>query len=133
MFKKIDNVSNLRGGDKIILYGISDNAMSVSKKYFEVVNTPMYIGSSCYVCECYLIRKDGTRICRCVYYSKSIRLVWKINDPYLSGNYGNSLMHFYIDPKTPCELVIKNLQEEKRKINKKIMDCQHYMYQVNNE
>jgi hypothetical protein len=64
---------------------------------------------------------------------RTIELIWNRDDSYFGGAYGNCFMRFYIDPKTPCELVIKNLQEEKKKINKKIMDCQRFMYQVNKE
>ena len=38
--------------------------------------------------------------------------------------------YYYIDPKIPCEAVIKRLREDKQKINKKIVDCQNYMPKI---
>lgn len=126
------NIKKLKAGDRIVLYGVAKNAMQVIKKYFELRTTPI-CGGGPYRLNCFIIREDGTRIVDKWWgREKTISLEWQENT-YFTCVYGGTLMRFYIDPKIPCELAIKNLQEEKRKINKKIMDCQRFMYQVNKE
>ena len=134
MIKKItkEDVMNLNIGDEIVLYGISANATVVNKKFFRVSRLPYqdtWSNSAIFVCE--KIREDGS-IIRPRYYwnSQSIRLEWRKEEGYFISSYSGTFIHHYIDPEKPCKEVIKRLQEEKRNINKKIMDCQNFMYKV---
>lgn len=130
---KNKDLHDLKVGDKITLYGISESAMSINKREFEVKHPPSNIGynigHSNFVIVCYAIGRNG-RICDWYGRERMYCLTWRDKYSYFETRHGHSLLHFYIDPKTPCEMVIKNLREEKRKINKKIIDCQRFMYQI---
>jgi hypothetical protein len=123
------DLHDLKVGDKITLYGISESAMSINKREFEVNRPPSNVGGSSFAIVCYAIGRNG-RICDWYGHERTYCLIWRDKYSYFETRHSNSLLHFYTDPKIPCEMVIKNLREEKRKINKKIMDCQRFMYQV---
>lgn len=127
------NINKLKIRDRIALYGVTKNAMQVVKKYFELRTPPICIGNGNYRLYCFMIREDGTRIVdKWWNEGKMINLEWQ-EDTYFTCAYGSTLMRFYIDPKTPCEMVINNLKKAKRNLNKKIVDCQRYMFQVKEE
>jgi hypothetical protein len=127
------NINKLKASDRIVLYGVANNAMQVIKKYFELRAPATCLGGGQYRLNCFIIREDGTRIVDKWWgREKTISLEWQ-EDTYFTCVYGGTLMRFYIDPKTPCEMVINNLKQAKRNLNKKIVDCQRYMFQVKEE
>jgi hypothetical protein len=133
MIKKITNkdVMKLRIGDEIMLYGITDNAKVVTKKFFRVVNAPSPVGvNNSIIVVLHKIKEDGTPIRdRWTGFTREVRIQWFKDKDYFI-DFSGVITRLYTDPKIPCEMVIKNLREEKRKINKKIMDCQRFMYQI---
>ena len=129
--EKEKNIRELKVGNRIVLYGIGKNPMQVFKKYFEIRTVPRLYDDGNYYFRCYIVRENGTRIVDKDWnMERIISLIFNKDLHVISTDYCGTLMRFYFDPKIPCEMVIKNLQKEKRKINKKIMDCQYYMYKV---
>jgi len=136
MIKKITNkdVMKLRIGDEIMLYGITDNAKVVTKKFFRVVNAPSPIGvNNSIIVVLHKIKEDGTQIRdRWTGFTREVSIQWFKDREYFI-DFSGARTRLYTDPKIPCEIVIKKLQDEKRNINKKIMNCQRFMYQVKEE
>jgi hypothetical protein len=46
---------------------------------------------------------------------------------------GCPLYYYYFEPSIPCEKIVKRLIQEKRKLNKYIIDCQNLMYKKNEQ
>lgn len=132
MIKKItkEDVMNLGVNDEIVLYGITNNATIVNKKLFRITRPPYHDANAIFM-ECRKIREDGTLIrSRNYWWTEQITtLQWHKDDEYF-GSFDGSCTRYYLNPKTPCEKVIKRLQEEKRNINRKIIECQNYMYKI---
>ena len=47
--------------------------------------------------------------------------------------WGYTYHNYYFEPYIPCEKIIKRLVQEKRKLNKYIVDCQNLMYKKNEQ
>lgn len=132
MVKKINSYKDIQCGDIILLYGASENGKVVQKKYFKIESNQDDRENSVVIwSHCYIVREDGSYIKdrwgwgnkkHCSLYFHKFRKVFTCND--------GTFNLYYADPKIPCEQVIKRLREEKRKINKKIVDCQNYMYKI---
>jgi len=134
MIKKItkEDVMNLRVNDEIALYGITNNATIVNKKQFRITLPPYQDvwDANAIRMECKKIREDGTVIrSRNYWIEQTTMLKWNKDDEYFVS-FDGSCTRYYLNPKTPCEKVIKRLQEEKRNINRKIIECQNYMYKI---
>jgi hypothetical protein len=132
-FRKSIKARDIKDGDDIVVYyHSSPSAKAVRPLYFHVDEIR---GSQL---ECTRIKKDGTTFKDAYYETQKVRFTRnKKNDiletrsysywsPYNGGTY-------YLDPDIPCGLVINRLMEEKKKINKTIVDCQHLMYAVEND
>ena len=135
MIKKItkEDVMNLSVNDEIVLYGITASAAIVNKKLFRITRSPYQDiwDANAILMECKKIREDGTVIRSRYYWNEHItRLQWHKDDEYFASLFDDSCTRYYFNPKTPCEKVIKRLQEEKRNINRKIIECQNYMYKI---
>ncbi len=130
MVKKINSYKDIQYGDIILLYGASENGKVVQKKYFKIESNQNDMGNNIVWNHCYIVREDGSYIKdrwnwgnkRCGLYFNKSRKIFTCND--------GTFNLYYADPKIPCEKVINRLREEKRKINKKIVDCQNYMYKI---
>jgi hypothetical protein len=134
MIKKItkEDVMNLSINDEIVLYGITASATIVNKKLFRITRPPYQDiwDANAILMECKKIREDGTVIRSRYWWTEQItKLQWHKDDEYF-GSFDGSCTRYYLNPKTPCEKVIKRLQEEKRNINRKIIECQNYMYKI---
>lgn len=132
MIKKItkEDVMNLRVNDEIVLYGITASATIVNKKLFRITRPPYHDWCGAILMECKKIREDGTLIRPRNYWSvPTITFQWYKDDEYFAS-FDGSCTSYYLNPKTPCEKVIKRLQEEKKNINRKIIECQNYMYKI---
>lgn len=129
-FRKSIKASEIKVGDDIVVYYHSKpSSTTIRPLYFHVEE--IRGGTLC----CIRIKKDGTTFRDRWYEAQEVRFtVDKKNDilethsysywsPYSGGT-------FYLDPDIPCGLVINQLMEEKRKINKTIIECQHLMYSV---
>ena len=129
MIKKIKSYKDIQNGDMILLYGASDNGKIVQKRYFKIYSNPTDRGQTVY-CGAYIVREDGSNIRdRWSWGDKRCTLYYHKNEEFFTAADG-TFNKYYINPKIPCETVIGRLREEKRKINKKIMDCQYYMFKV---
>jgi len=132
MIKKIKSYKDIQNGDMILLYGASDNGKIVQKRYFKIDSNPTENSTNMY-CQVYVIREDGSPIRdRWSWSNKRCTLYYHKDKGFFTTSDG-TFNNYYIDPKIPCEAVIGRLREEKRKINKKIMDCQYYMFKVEDE
>ena len=129
MDKNSNNLRSLRVGDKITLYGIANGGKTAIKKEFEVYIAPTYISNNSFRIVCYVVGRNGRTRGWCGR-ENLFDLIWSDQCSNFAVSYGNSIVHFYTDPKIPCEMAIKNLKEQKRQINKKIMDYQRFMYQI---
>lgn len=135
MIKKItkEDVLNLSVNDEIVLYGITASATIVNKKLFRITLPPyqhMWKANAILV-ECRGIREDGTLIRPRNNWTEPITtLQWHKDDEYFASLFDDSCTRYYFNPKTPCEKVIKRLQKEKKNINRKIIECQNYMYKI---
>lgn len=131
--KSIEARDIKEGDDIVVYYHSSPSAKTVRPLYFHVDE----------ICgwsqlKCTRIKKDGTTFRDADYETQQVRFTRnKENDiletrsyncwsPYSGGTY-------YLDPDIPCGLVINRLMEEKKKINKTIVDCQHLMYSVEHD
>lgn len=132
-FRKSIKARDIKEGDDIVVYyHSSPSAKAVRPLYFHVDEIR---GSQL---ECTRIKKDGTRFRDAYYEIQKVRFTrnkknnilethsYSYWSPYNGGTY-------YLDPDIPCGLVINRLMEEKKKINKTIVDCQHLMYAVEND
>lgn len=133
MAKKISCVEEIKNGDIICLYGISNNLGIVAKKYFKINGDPTVITHS--VTHTGLrfsalkVREDGSPIIDRWYgRAREGTICYYRDTDTFHSNLDVNCSAFYIDPTIPCNKVINKLKEEKRKINKKIVDCQKYMY-----
>jgi len=131
MIKKIKSYKDIQNGDIIMLYGASDKGKIVQKRYLKIESTANNGPRDVIIWNrCYVVREDGSHIKdRWSWSNKLCQLFYNKNLGKFSctdGTYNT----YYIDPKIPCEIVIKRLKEEKMKINKKIVDCQNYMYKI---
>ena len=129
--RKSIKASEIKEGDDIVVYYHSSaSGKSVRPLYYHV-NT-----IHCTSLMCTRIKKDGTRF-RDRWYDTQNVIFTRDTDRddilttqsygYYSPYYGGT---FYLDPDIPCGLVINKLIEQKRKINKTIIECQHLMYAV---
>ena len=125
-FKKVKSFSDIKTGDNIVLYfHQSSTSKTVREKYYHVtLKTNEEI-------ECTRLKKDGT-VFRDRWYDTETAAFEKANrrNDVLINCYGYYNELYYISPDIPCGLIINKLMEEKRKINKTIIDLQHLMYSV---
>ena len=121
------------GDDIVVYYHSSPSAKAVRPLYFHVDEIHNWSQL-----ECTRIKKDGT-IFRDSYYdtqyveftrNKKNDILETFSYRYWSTYNGGT---YYLDPDIPCGLLINRLMEEKKKINKTIVDCQHLMYAVEND
>ena len=88
--------------------------------------------------KCFRVKKDGMTFRDRWYDTQEVDFTLdKKHDILTTRSYVYYNSHydggtFYLDPDIPCRLVINKLMEEKRRINKTIIECQHLMYQYNN-
>ena len=125
-FKKIKKFSDIKAGDNIILYlHISPTAKTVKKVFFHVTHV------DCGQITCTRLKKDGT-VFRDKWYDAETAAFEKANrrNDVLINCYGYYNELYYIDPNKPCDLCINKLMEEKRKLNKYIMDLQKLKYSI---
>lgn len=130
-FRKSIKAKDIKEGDDIVVYYHSKpSAKAIRPLYFHVDE----IRGMTLICT--RIKKDGTTFRDRWYETQEVRFT-RYDDrddllttrsfcawsPYEGGT-------FYLDPDIPCGLVINQLMEEKRKINKTIIECQHLMYSV---
>ena len=125
-FKKIKKFSDIKAGDNIILYlHTSPTAKTVKKVFFHATRVEM--GRI----NCTRLKKDGT-VFRDKWYDTETAAFEKANrrNDVLINCYGYYNELYYIDPNKPCDLCINKLMEEKRKLNKYIMDLQKLKYSI---
>ena len=125
-FKKVKSFSDIKTGDNIVLYfHQSSTSKTVREKYYHVtLKTNKEI-------ECTRLNKEGKTFYNRWYESEDALFtkVNKRNDVFIDKyGYGDEL--YYTSPDIPCGLIINKLMEQKRKINKTIIDLQHLMYSV---
>ncbi len=134
MIKKIKTYSNIRIGDEIMLYAITEKSgMVVTPKFFKITSFGNDMGRYIQY-SATRIRKDGSPIRdRWYYRERTCYLRYYKDEKFFLTTDDAVFTKYYIDPKIPCEKVIKKLKEEKQKINKKIIDCQNYMYKLTEE
>lgn len=134
MVKRIDKVRDLKVGDEIELFVISsgDKARTVAKKCFRVLESP-FREREYLKFKCRKIREDGSYMrdsygdvqdTTFLFDEKYVNYLRTHIDVY----YGCQALCYYFEPFTPCEKIIKRLVQEKRKLNKYIVDCQNLMY-----
>jgi hypothetical protein len=130
-FRKSIKTSEIKVGDDIVVYYHSGPAAKAVKPLYFHINE---IHGMTLICT--RINKDGTTFRNRWYNTQEVSFTrydgrddrlttrsfcaWS---PYEGGT-------FYLDPDIPCGLVINKLMEEKRRINKTIIECQHLMYSV---
>ena len=130
-FRKSIKASEIKVGDDIVVYYHSGPAAKTVKPLYFHVNEIR--GGT--ILKCFRVKKDGTTFRDRWYETQEVDFTLdKEHDilatrsfGYYSPYYGGT---FYLDPDIPCGLVINQLMEEKRKINKTIIECQHLMYSV---
>lgn len=139
MIKRVDNVEKLKVGDEIMLFVVAsgDKAKTVTKKCFRVSELPYPERGSLKI-KCEKIREDGSYMRDDYGDIQSITFVYsQENKDFLvtnSDNYWGYINHnYYFKPSIPCEKIIKRLVQEKRKLNKYIVDCQNLMYKKNEQ
>ena len=134
-FRKSIKASEIKVGDDIVVYYHSGpNAKTVKPLYFHVNEIR---GET--TLKCLRVKKDGMTFRDRWYDTQEViftldkrhdilttRSYRYYNNPYDGGT-------FYLDPDIPCGLVINKLMEEKRRINKTIIECQHLMYSVEHD
>ena len=140
MVKRVDNAENLKMGDDIALFvvGAGDKARTVTKKFFRVLESPFREGEYLKF-RCRKIREDGSYmldsygdiqdVTFCLNQNGSKNYVITNLDAY----YGHDTFRYYFQPSIPCEKIVKRLIQEKRKLNKYIIDCQNLMYKKNEQ
>ena len=131
--KSIKAVDIKEGDDIVVYYHSSPSAKTVRPLYFHIDEIRGWSQL-----ECIRIKKDGTIFRDAYYETQKVRFTRnKENDILETRSYGFYSPYnggtYYLDPDIPCGLVINRLMEEKKKINKTIVDCQHLMYAVEND
>lgn len=139
MIKRVDNVEKLKRDDDIVLFvvGAGDKGRTVTKKFFRVLESPFrergYLNF-----KCTKIREDGSYLRDNYGDTQDITFCFdegKKNYVITSVDrfYGVPTYLYYFEPSIPCEKMVKRLIQEKRKLNKYIVDCQNLMYRKNEQ
>ena len=130
-FRKSIKASEIKRGDDIVVYYHSGPAAKAVKPLYFHVNEI----SGGTTLKCLRVKKDGTTFRDRWYETQEVDFTLdKKHDILTTRYYGYYSPYdggtFYLDPDIPCGLVINKLMEEKRRINKTIIECQHLMYSV---
>jgi hypothetical protein len=135
LFKKLIKSSEIKEGDNFIAYYHSKpSSTTIRPLYFHV--DEIRGGTTLF---CTRIKKDGTLFRDRWYETQEVRFTrYKERDELLTTRSFCDWSHydggtFYLNSDVPCALIINNLIEEKRKINKAIIDCQHLMYSIEHD
>lgn len=133
-FRKSIKASEIKGGDDIVVYYHSGPAAKAVKPLYFHVNE-IRGGTTL---KCLRVKKDGTTFRDRWYETQEVDFTLdKKHDILTTRSYGYYSPYdggiFYLDPDIPCGLVINKLMEEKRRINKTIIECQHLMYSVEHD
>lgn len=137
-FRKSIKASEIKEGDDIVVYYHSGPAAKAVKPLYFHVNEINFIHGETRL-GCIRVKKDG-RIFRDRWHETQevdFTLDKKHDILTTRSYYGFYSLYdsgtFYLDPDIPCGLVINKLMEEKRRINKTIIECQHLMYSVEHD
>lgn len=125
-FKRIKSFSDVKAGDNIVLYYHQSPTSKTVKEKRYYVNF-----KSEGRMECTRLDKEGKTF-RDRWYDTEEAIFYKIreHDDAFTNRYDHNEAIYYASPDIPCGLIINKLMEEKRKINKTIVDLQHLMYSV---
>lgn len=116
----------------LFVVATGDKAKTVTKKCFRVSQLP-YTERGFLKIKCEKIREDGSYMLDDYGVIQPITFVYSHESKdFLVTNtnhyWGCINYEYYFESSIPCEKIIKRLIQEKRKLNKYIVDCQNLMY-----